>query len=123
MPRGPAIPLEIQAEVQKLVEEFNYKNFSTPSPLSRLLPGRNLETFYVARFKGKFLFLDRAELGSKPSPISRLTWTGAMDNWEFTIYKYSDNIYDPEEWGFPGAELLDGTVTGAMEAGMEAYPI
>lgn len=45
-----------------------------------------------------------------------------MDGWEFAIYKYSDNGYDPEEWGFPGAELLDGTVTGAMEAGMEAYP-
>lgn len=109
MPRGPASPLEIQAEVQKLVEEFNHKNFSTPSPLSRLLPDRNLEIFYIARFKGKFLYFDRADLGSKPSPISRLTGTGVMDDWEFTIYKYSDNIYDSEEWGFPGAELLDGT--------------
>jgi len=81
MPRKPAIPLEIQADVQKLVEH------------------------------------------GKPSPICRLTWTGAMDKWDFAIYKYSDEQYDPEEWFFTGAVKVYGTVTGAMEAGMEAYPM
>jgi hypothetical protein len=42
MPRGLAIPLEIQAEVQKLVEEFNHKNFSKASPLSKLILGIKL---------------------------------------------------------------------------------
>jgi hypothetical protein len=46
-----------------------------------------------------------------------------MDNWDFAIYKYSDDCYDPEEWYFPGAEEVDGTVTGAMKAGMKAYEI
>jgi hypothetical protein len=46
-----------------------------------------------------------------------------MDNWGFAIYKYSDNCYDPEEWFFPGEQYVDGTVTGAMKAGMEAYDI
>jgi hypothetical protein len=46
-----------------------------------------------------------------------------MDNWDFAIYKYSDNCYDPEEWFFPGEEFVDGTVTGAMKAGMKAYDI
>ncbi|HEX9839103.1 MAG TPA: hypothetical protein VGA72_07145 [Anaerolineales bacterium] len=31
--------------------------------------------------------------------------------------------YDPEEWFFPGEELVDGTVVGAMKAGMVAYEI
>jgi hypothetical protein len=46
-----------------------------------------------------------------------------MDNWSFAIYKYSDNCYDAEEWFFPGANEVNGTVTGAMKAGMTAYPI
>lgn len=122
MPRQPAIPLEIQAEVQKLVDEFNRKNFKKVDPRFRMILGGNGKSGYATRFKGKFLYLDRAER-SKPSPICRLTWTGAMDKWDFAIYKYSDEHYDPEEWFFTGAEKVDGTVTGAMEAGMAAYPI
>lgn len=33
MPRKPAIPLEIQVEVQKLVEDFNHKHL--PAHLDR----------------------------------------------------------------------------------------
>lgn len=32
------------------------------------------------------------------------------------------NRYDPNEWFFPGSGYLDGTVEGAMKAGLEAYP-
>ncbi len=71
MPGGPAIPLEIHAEVQKLVEEFNHKNFSKASPLSKLILGINPKSGFAARFKGKFLYLDRIERGC-PSPICRL---------------------------------------------------
>ncbi len=46
-----------------------------------------------------------------------------MDKWIFAIYKYSDEVYDPEEWFFTGSEQVDGTVSGAMAAGMAAYPI
>jgi hypothetical protein len=84
--------------------------------------GVRVNSGYSARFKGKYLYLDRVD-HVKPSPICRLIWTGAMDKWEFAIYKYSDEIYDPEEWFFTGAGKVDGTVTGAMEAGVEAYPI
>ena len=45
-----------------------------------------------------------------------------MQHWEFAIYKYSDERYDPEEWIFPGAEEVDGTIEGAMRAGLKAYP-
>jgi hypothetical protein len=123
MTTQPAIPIEIQAEVQKLVDEFNRKHFNQVDfRLHTNLNVRSHHSGYSARFKGKFLYLDRSD-GAMLSPICRLTWFGAMDKWEFAIYKYSDGHYDPDEWFFPGIEKVDGTVTGAMEAGMEAYPI
>lgn len=111
-----SIPSDVQAEVQKLIEKFNRKYFHTDDFREAGITG------YSARFKGRFLYLDRDDFGG-PSPICRLTWNGAMDNWGFAIYKYSDNCYDPEEWLFPGGEHVDGTVNGAMKAGMEAYEI
>jgi hypothetical protein len=45
-----------------------------------------------------------------------------MQKWSFAIYKYSDELYDEEEWFFPGAEHINGTIEGAMQAGLEAYP-
>lgn len=109
-----SIPPEIRAEVQKLIDEFNREHFSEKELKKMGIVG------YSARFRGKYLYLDRDEYGS-PSPICRLTWNGKMDSWEFTIYKYSANRYDPEEWFFPGQQHLDGTVIGAMKAGLEAY--
>lgn len=54
--------------------------------------------------------------------ICRLTYTGDLNSWDFAIYKYSKNRYDPNEWFFPGSGYFDGTVEGAMKAGLEAYP-
>jgi hypothetical protein len=45
-----------------------------------------------------------------------------MNDWAFAIFKYSDERYAPDEWMFPGDEELDGTITGAMRAGLRAYP-
>ena len=116
MPRKPIISPEIKAEVQKLIDEFNRENFNDDDFKEFGIIG------YSARFKGKYLYLDRDDTG-EPSPICRLEWKGKMEDWDFAIYKYSDNIYDPEDWFFPGAEEVDGTVTGAMKAGMKAYEI
>jgi len=76
---------------------------------------------YLARYRGAFLYLDRSDYGHV-GHIARLTYTGSFDQWEFAIYRYSDERYHPDEWLFPGAEELDGTLEGAMRAGMEAYP-
>ena len=77
---------------------------------------------YVARFKGRYLHLDRQDWqGRKPSPICRLEWTGDMGAWKFVIYSYSRNNYNPDEWMFPGADEVDGTIEGAMRAGLKAY--
>ena len=78
---------------------------------------------YTARFqvsKG-FLFLDREDGGQKASKICRLKYKGKMDDWDFSIYKYSSSSYSPDECFFRGEEFIDGTIEGAMKAGDEAY--
>ena len=104
-----SIPDEVRALVQEIVDRFNRKRLGR----SRIR--------YGPRFQGKYLYLDRDDFGTV-GPICRLTYTGDMSAWEFAIFKYSSERYDPEEWMFPGAEHVDGTVEGALEAGMEAYP-
>ena len=42
---------------------------------------------------------------------------------KFAIYKWSREQYDSDEWFFPGVEFVDGTIEGAMKAGLEAYPV
>jgi len=51
---------------------------------------------YVARIKGKFLYLDRDDSGTTEQ-ICRLEYTGVMNRWGFAIYKYSSGRYDPNE--------------------------
>jgi hypothetical protein len=46
-----------------------------------------------------------------------------MKNWVFAIFKWSREQYDLDEWFFPGVQHVDGTIEGAMKAGMEAYPV
>ena len=122
MPRNPGIPRKIQAEVQKLVDDFNTKTFTQRQhPLIRALFGETRRG-YAARFRGKILYLDRTDRG-RPSEICRLTWNGKIDNWDFAIYRHSRNFYDPNEQMFPGAGYVNGTVEGAMKAGMAAYPM
>jgi hypothetical protein len=102
------IPDEVKTDVAARVEHFNATTIRNPLYV------------YVPRYKGKFLYLDRQDYG-RLSPICRLEYTGNMQKWSFAIYKYSDERYDAEEWFFPGSEHVDGTIEGAMKAGLEAY--
>ena len=103
------IPDEVKTDVAAMVAHFNTTAIHNPLCV------------YVPRYKGKFLYLDRRDYG-RLSPICRLEYTGNMQKWSFAIYKYSDEHYDEEEWFFPGAEHVNGTIEGAMQAGLEAYP-
>jgi hypothetical protein len=102
------IPDEVKTHVATLVEHFNTTAV------------RNPHCLYVPRYKGKFLYLDRRDYG-RLHPVCRLEYTGKMEDWSFAIYKYSDERYNAEEWFFPGSEHVDGTIEGAMKAGLEAY--
>jgi len=104
-----SIPQEVKAQVEEIVQNFNRQVLQDPN------------YYYTPRYRGSYLYLDRYDYGSV-GPICRLKYAGSMDNWEFAIYKYSDERYDPDEWFFPGAGYVDGTVEGAMKAGLEAYP-
>ena len=104
-----SIPDEVKKEVTQIIDGFNQK----------VLKG--LGGSYIPRYRGSCLYLNRNDAG-RQSSICRLTYTGDMQNWEFAIFKYSSETYDPDEWIFPGSEFIDGTIEGAMKAGMEAYP-
>ena len=105
-----AIPKDIKVQVEEIIADFNRETFS------------GADVGYRARFRGRFLYLDRDDSGMV-GPICRLTYTGKLDAWGFAIFKWSDERYDPDEWFFPGAEELDGTIEGAMRAGLKAYPV
>lgn len=105
-----AIPENIQQRVHKEVTAFNKANFK----------GEDIE--YQAKIKGNFVYLSRKSYGME-TKICRLKYTGDFNGWKFAIFKYSNENYDPDELFFPGMNLEDGTIKGAMAAGMEAYPL
>lgn len=107
--RPPEIPEEVRQQADEIVQKFNKTIIKDPN------------RYYVPRFKGKFLYLDRYDYDFL-SHVCRLKYTGQIDDWDFAIYKYSDGAYDPDEWAFPGSGHVDGTIEGAMKAGLQAYP-
>ena len=106
------IPEEIKNEIIKIINEYN-----------DLVYSHSKSVHYIPEFRGKILYLKRREISGHISPIARLTYKGKKDKWDFAIYKWSTESYDPEEWLFPGREFVDGTISGALKAGDKAYPI
>jgi hypothetical protein len=106
-----SIPSQRRREAQSIIERFNRET----------LGGGVVR--YTARFKGLYLYLDRIDfLGAELAPICRLKFTGETMDWQIAIYKYSRDIYDPDETWFPGHEKFDGTIESALSAGLAAYP-
>jgi hypothetical protein len=103
------IPDDVKGQVEEIVNRFNQEVIKNP------------HQFFSVRYRGLYLYLDRKDYGDA-SPRGRLKYCGNMDDWEFAIYKYSSETYDPEEWFFPGSGYVDGTVLGALKACVEAYP-
>ncbi|MBI3316768.1 MAG: hypothetical protein HYZ85_02020 [Candidatus Omnitrophica bacterium] len=108
--KSTGIPEDVRKQVDETVRRFN-ESWLKDSGCS-----------YQARYEGKYLYLDRKEPVGTAS-ICRLKYTGKMDDWEFAIYKYRSDRYDSDEWFFPGMDCVDGTIEGAMNAGLEAYPV
>jgi len=103
------IPPEIKVQVDEIVANFN-----------RIELQNQPQRLFSTRYRGQYLYLDHPKT-YRTWPVCRLTYTGKMNGWDFAIYKYSDEHFDPDEWMFPGAEHIDGTIEGAMRAGLSAY--
>ncbi len=102
------IPAFVRQAVEQAVEEFNKQEISGTGKV------------YHVRFQDRYVYVDRDD-GIGPSPVFRLEYTGDLTDWGFAIYKYSGDDYDEEENFFPGVDRLDGTIEGALRAGMKAY--
>ena len=104
-----SIPESVKNQVDDTVIRFNQQVIEDPI------------YFYTTRYEDNFLYLDRTSLGVI-LPICRLKYTGTMGEWEFAIYQYNTQRYNPDEKLFAGWGKVDGTVEGALRAGLEAYP-
>ncbi len=104
-----AIPAEAREEALRIIAKFNQEELV------------DSDCRYVPRFRGKYLYLDREDFGEL-GHICRLEYRKRKPHWIIAIYKYSTDRYDPEECFFFGSDLVDGTIEGALKAGMEAYP-
>jgi len=100
---------EIKEKILEEVDNFNKEN--------------NFN--YKVRFRGQFLYLDKIYKNwlnrSMTTHIGRLEYFGDMNTFKFSVFKYSSEIYDPNEYFFPGSEHLDGTILGALKTGLELY--
>ena len=103
--------MEVQAKIAERIAVFNKK----------YLEKKNCR--YCPNIKGKFIYLMRSLPNNSWEPVCRLTYNGDLENMDFAIYKYSTEKYDPTECFFDGVDRVDGTLEGAMKAGLEAYPI
>lgn len=132
MAKTQSIPKEIKEQVSKIVDDFNEENQTTFKITFRR------QFAYLAKTKkqlGSDIFreLIAQKLGipiekmpEQPAQIietklGRLKYCGQMDNWKFAVFKYSRETYDAEDWLFPGSMELDGTIEGALRAGMNLY--
>jgi len=109
MPKKEIIPASVVSEIELIVENFN-KNYMSKK-----------NSKYVPKIKGKFIYLMRTDDESLKH-ICRLTYHGNLKKTDFAIYKYSTEKYDSNEWMFDGANFVNGTLKGAMKAGLKAYP-
>ena len=91
---GPRIPETIKTQVAERIAAFNRQVLQDPN------------VFYQPRYQGRFLYLDRCDY-EHVGRVCRLTYTGALDEWDFAIYKYSDERYRPRQrLGYAGLQYL-----------------
>jgi len=76
---------------------------------------------FYSLFKGDFLYLNRKE-GDRDGSIARLQFNGKIDNWDFAIFRWSNERNDPNKFLFPGSNHLNGSIEGALKTGHAAYP-
>jgi hypothetical protein len=107
---NPKLTPEIKQQADAIMARFNAQELRNKA-----------YAHFVTQYRGAHLYLGHDKQG-KFWPVCRLTYSGDMQQWEFAIYKYSSERYDPEDWFFNGSGDIDGTIEGALRAGLQAYP-
>jgi len=129
-----SIPKEIKTSVLKIVDDFN-KNHNTAFKMTfrgrfaYLAKTENQQiditkTFYemiMKKLKSNKIQIAQQNAPIIESKLGRLKYNNKMDNWSFAVYKYSRENYDENAFMFPGFNKLDGTIEGALRAGLELY--
>lgn len=106
MAKRKPIPTEVQAEANQAVHRFD----------------KAYDTLHNLEFKGGYAYLKRVEEDQTFTKIGRLTYLEKTGEWDFTVYKYTNERYDPYEFNYPGRIHLDGTIEGVLWAGLDIYP-
>jgi len=101
---------QIREKVEKIVSEFNETTLKKE--------GCKFQTQY----NGNYVYLLLDEGFENLTPMFRLKFAGNMNNWEFAIFRWSSEKYSTDYFFMPGSEFIDGTVQGAMQAAIKAYP-
>ena len=136
MAKSKRIPKTVQNEVLEIVKDFNKKHKTTFRMTFRgayayLAKTEKLNndfqiTIYQMMAKKLGISINDMNIprGERvvETKLGRLKYNGEMNNWDFAVFKYSREKYDPDEFLFPGAGNLDGTIEGALWAGIEVYP-
>jgi len=97
------IPQNIKDEVLEIFNAFN----------------KTHKTSFQISFRANYAYL--SAMGYVETKIARLRYTEDMNKWGFDVFKYSREFYDPNEFMFPGAKELDGTIEGALRAGIQLH--
>jgi len=107
---GIKIPEQIKESVEIIVNEFNE---------TKLV---EFNCKFVAEYKGNFLYLLLDEGLPKLAPTLRMKFKGSMDNWEFAIFKWSNETYTTDYFFIPGCKHVNGSISSALQAAIIAYP-
>jgi hypothetical protein len=62
-------------------------------------------------FHGRFCYVSHAD-----QPLCHLAYRGETDDWDFAIYRYSRDTYDPNVLFMPTHDTVRGCVSVAMHA-------
>jgi len=104
------VPEQIKESIEKIVNEFNATKL------------KKFNCKFEIQYKGNFLYLLLDEGLPDLSPTLRLKYTGNLEKWEFAIFKWSSETYTTDYLFIPGSEYIDGSIAGALQAAIIAYP-
>lgn len=104
------IPEQIKESIENIVNEFNTTKL------------KKFDCKFVIQYKGNFLYLLMDEGLPDLAPTLRLKYTGNIKKWEFAIFKWSSETYTTDYLFIPGSQYIDGSIEGALQAAITAYP-